>query len=220
MKIKSLQQQYKALKKYFPKHKFSRPELPPLPENAEGWFLIPVVRENYARQLQKVLDALEDRKEFKNYLDVEEIKNYPRLNVDSLPKAGDFLVYPAQLGKRWQGKSVEEVRENLAENEFGLNSYEVGCLLLSHPALLKSDDDDLWLDCPSDEYPGAGGDFLVAPRFYFLDGKVKFVACGVVSPGGHCGSASGFVPQSKIEDGKVETLPEEMIINGVKYVKA
>jgi hypothetical protein len=203
MKIKPLKEQYEILKKYFPEHQFEEPkELPPLPEGAEGWFLVPTLRGTYHEALQKVLDAIkEDRKgNFVNYLNVSKIEGYIKKNiVCDFPRAGDFFVYPAQTGERWKGKSVEEVRASLSENEFALNSYEVSCILLSHPERLK-EIEDLWINCAGDKYLDEDGDFSNAPYFCFGGGEVRFDAGWV----GY--SATAFIPQSKIEPQELETF--------------
>jgi hypothetical protein len=207
MKIKTLKEQYEILKKYFPEHKFEEPkELPKLPEGAEGWFLIPTLRGTYQEALQKVLDAIkEDRGDnFVSYPDISKIEGYIQNNlVLDCPRAGDFFVYPAQTGERYRRKSVKEVRDNLPKNEFLLNSYEVGCILLSHSERL-SKCENLWIDCAGDKYTGGDGGFSHAPCFYFYDGLVRFGMGWVDSADSYYGSASAFL--SKIDDRGLDTF--------------
>lgn len=71
-------------------------------------------------------------------------------------------------------------------------------MLLTHSIRLQNLD-DLWIDCPGDEYsPGAAGRFGYAPFFFFdfLDGRLEFDTSVVGHANGHYGSASGFSPQS------------------------
>ena len=209
MKIKTFSQQYKILHKYFPKHKFVEPKnLRTLPEYAEGWFLIPSLRGSYIESLKHALDCVSKQRggKFVNWI-ADRMDNGHlrpiRLFYRNFPKnkwrisAGDYYVIAAQTGARWKGKSVKQVREDYSLDEFGLNSYEVACILLSHPERLEKDG-DLWIDCPGNDFsPDADGDFSEAPIFLFHDGEVKLGTFWVGDASDCYGSASGFVPQSK-----------------------
>ena len=79
--------------------------------------------------------------------------------------------------------------------EFGLGTFAVGIMLLTHPLRLQ-DCDDLWIDCAGDEFSyDADGQFVSAPCFFFDGGKVKFDTSVVADAGGGYGSASASVPQ-------------------------
>lgn len=112
----------------------------------------------------------------------------------------DILIVPAQFGKLHANCSVREVREVFTTSEFGLDAFAVGCMLLTHPERLVSCN-NLWIDCPGDEYatPDAYGRFgqyfYMAPDFGFHDGRVKFSTGFYDSTGEDSGSASGFLPQ-------------------------
>jgi hypothetical protein len=103
---------------------------------------------------------------------------------------------PAQFGLRHRGRSVRRAREVFNASEFGLDTFAVGIMLLTHPERLQHYD-DLWIDCAGDEYddPGDDGRFSLAPYFCFSCGKVELLARRFDVAGGYCGSASGFVSQ-------------------------
>lgn len=222
MKIKTLKQQYKILSRHFPDHKFTEPKkLPELPEHAEGWFLIPGLRGEYIPCLKYALDSISRQRKgrFLNWIADRMDKKYlgpcgkTSSESDGMIRAGDYRVVAAQFGNRWKGKSVEDVRKNLASNEFGLNSYEVVCMLLAHPERLEKPE-NLWIDCPGDELSsGAVGDFSDAPYFGFGVGGVRFGTGWVGNAYDRYGSASGFVSQSKIENRKLDAF-ESLNLNG------
>jgi hypothetical protein len=162
---------------------------------AEGQFAIPNWRKHvktYPEAVQAVIDTIASTRPFQNYLDTERIKetDEKRLHTNT-----DWLILPAQFGKRWAGVSVEGVRRQYAKGEVGLGAYEVGCMLLSHPERLQ-DYNDLWIDCPGDKYPDADGVFCAAPCLHFDDGELKFDAGHVGSAHDDFGSASAFLPQT------------------------
>ena len=181
-------------------------ELPALPAGAEGWFAVPrweKVAKSYNEAVEKVLDLLGSTRTFHNYRKGELGPKYLRLSERTAValkmlgerQKGDFLLIPAQFGLTHRGRSVRRVRVVYAPSEFGLGSFIVGCMILSHPERLVQWE-QLHIDCPGDEYsPGADGQFSNAPIFYFLDGRVRFDAFRVGNADGYYGSASGFVSQ-------------------------
>ncbi len=101
------------------------------------------------------------------------------------------LLVPFQFGINHAGKSVRRAREVMF-GEFGLGAYEVLTLIFTHPERL-SNVNDLWIDCPGDEYSDKGdGVFGHAPRVFFHDGEVGMGAYGVSYAFADFGSASGF----------------------------
>lgn len=107
-----------------------------------------------------------------------------------------FKVLTVQMGEKYKGRSVEDVRKSYDSNEFGLGIFEVGAILLTHPEIL-SKYEDLWIDCPGDEFDDSNDAvrFDHAPIVSFRGGGVRFGADGVSSVGVSYGSASGFSPQ-------------------------
>lgn len=182
-------------------------ELPALSAGAEGWFAVPrwdKVAKTYNEAVEKVLDLIGKTRTFHNYRKGNLGPKYLRLSERTATalmmlgerQKGDFLLIPAQFGRSHRGRSVRRVRESIGNsNEFGLGSFIVGCMILSHPKRLVQWE-QLHIDCPGDEYsPDADAVFSHAPLFHFLDGRVGFDAGWVDGAGEHYGFASGFVSQ-------------------------
>ena len=184
------------------------------------------VSKTYSGAVNKVLRQIEKTRPFYNWRNGEINKKTLRETErkEALIKKcteDGVVTIDVQLGEKYRGKSVEEARELFAEDETGLGAYEVGCILLADPDVLKSSD-DLWLECAGDEFddPDAGVRFGHAPIFVFFGGKVKFGAWLVRHADDFFGSASGFVPQKKLETGDVEPfdLSEvEIVYKGEKF---
>lgn len=179
-------------------------ELPALPAGAEGWFAVPrweKVAKSYNEAVEKVLDLIDKTHTFYNYHKRNLGPKYLRLSERTAvalqmigeKQKGDFLLIPAQFGLTHRGRSVRRVRVVYAPNEFGLGSFIVRCMILSHPDRLVQWE-QLHIDCPGDEYsPDANGVFSSAPLFFFHDGEVRFVVGRVDAADEYYGSASGLV---------------------------
>lgn len=204
-KVKSLAKQENILRKHF-KH------LPEVADqeaeySSEGLFLIPkwqLIGSTYEEALTKAFDAIKSGRDFHNWregkLGTHYLRETPR-KISAFKDMPDMVVIPAQFGQEHAGKSVRSVRDGFKPNEIGLGAYEVAIMLLTHPERLQ-EYDDLWIDCPGDEYSySAGGDsgFLSAPCFGFDDGELEFDTFGVALASEHYGSSSGFVPQAMLE---------------------
>jgi len=148
-----------------------------LPEDAEGWAVIPKfakVAENYHRAFGIVIDLIAADRQFEIWSKDKLTKKYLRLTektakahakLDEQP--GDFWVVPFQFGLRHGGRSVRRARVCFAENEFGLGVYEVAVLLLTHPNRTTGSQ-QFHVDCAGIEYaPYADGDFFARLSFYF-----------------------------------------------------
>lgn len=206
-KAKPLDKQENILRKYFRE----LPEvLEALPEDtSEGLFLIPkwqLIAPAYGEALKRVLKAIESERPFYNYRSGKLGKEYLRESDRKIAAFKDMphmMVISAQFGQGHAGESVKSVREGYKPNEIGFGAYEVAIMLLTHPERLKHYD-DLWIDCPGDEY--ADGDFSHAPYFNFHDGQVKFGTSGVSYAYDNYGSASGFAPQAILESRNLGSL--------------
>ena len=226
--VKPICEQLVALAKHFPGLNASpvlacSKELPGLPQGAEGWFAVPKfekVAKTYNEAVEKVLDLIGKTRTFSNYRKGNLGEKYLKLSERTAvalqmlgeKQQGDFLLIPAQFGLAWRGWSVRKVRYNYVLNEFGLGSFIVGSMLLSHPERLVQWE-QLHIDCPGDEHSSgadgqfdrapvflfyggkADGQFGRAPVFLFFGGKVEFLADWTGSAYEHCGSASGFLSQ-------------------------
>jgi hypothetical protein len=173
---------------------------------AEAWFAIPKwekIADTYCEAVQKVLDLIRQVRngKFCNYCEGQLGPQYFRQHertaaflkrISEAQRDHDILVIPAQFGFRHRGRSVRRAREVMNVSEFGLGVFAVGIMLLTHPERLQHYD-DLWIDCPGDEYSfEASGHFGHAPCFFFHDGCVRFDALGVGGAYADCGSASAF----------------------------
>jgi hypothetical protein len=210
-KAKPLPEQMRILREYFPQ--LGDPDeaiaQQDRPANSEGWFAIPrwqSIASTYGEAVEKVFDALNKQRKgkFVNYrkgeLGPDRLRetDRKRLAFEQLNKEQrerDVLVVAAQFGLRHRGRSVRRARAVMGGKEFGLGAFEIGIMLLTHPERLV-DYNDLWVDCAGDEYsPDAGGRFVLAPSFFFYDGRLRFGSYFVDRAYAHCGSASGFLPQ-------------------------
>ena len=177
-----------------------------LPAGAEGLFVIPrweAVAPTYGEAVQKILDCLKKARggRFHNFragkLGPENLRQQPRTSEKLAALAEeqpghDILAVPAQFGIRHRGRSVRRARVVFAASEFGLGSFAVGCMLLTHPERLQHLN-DLWVDCAGDEYdPGADGQFGCAPCFHFRVGELGFDAVRVNGADACYGSVSAF----------------------------
>lgn len=178
------------------------------PVGSEGNFLIlpwQEVAPTYGEAVQIILNKLSKQRggKFYNYLEnllgpqylregSKKIKAMKKIATEQ--SSYNALVVSAQLGILHRGKSVNDARSGMGDNEFPLGAYEIGFILLTHPNLLQHDD-DLYIDCAGDEYAfDADGVFLDAPHFNFADGDLEFGTNRIGSPADGGGSASAFIP--------------------------
>jgi hypothetical protein len=211
--MKTLKQQKTILDKAFGK-KFVIPKkiLPMTSDmpNDLGTYFVPkwnLLADTYPKALKKVFEVIKKTRPFYNYRENEIDKFKP---LSDRPE----IIY-AQMGSRWKGKCVEEVRNNYAKNEYGLGAYEVGIILLTHPEILQKYE-DLWIDCAGDEF--TGGDFSGAPCFGFFGDGVRFGAYFVVIARGYYGTASGFSPQI-LEPRKLDSVESLSIEKRLKTLE-
>ena len=182
----------------------------PLPLNAEGWFAIPrweKLAPTYGGAVEKVFTMIKETRKgkFVNYRKGQLGPKYLRQHAKTVKafqtlgeqqKDYDILVIPAQFGFRHRGRSVRRAWEVMNVSEFGLGTFAVGIMLLTHPERLQHYD-DLWIDCAGDKFaPDAAGQFVDAPYLNFYDGEVQFYTYRVSDFYADDGSASGFLPQS------------------------
>lgn len=190
----------------FANEKISQGELS---KGAEGWFAIPKwekIAPTYGEAVEKVIDAIMKSRSGKLHkyregqLGPDQLLRSARTTtaferLRQQQKGHDILVIPAQFGLRHRGRSVRRVRDIFSVNEFGFGSYDVGIMLLTHPERLMNYD-DLWIDCPGDEFASiSGGKFLHSLCFDFDRDQIEFGASGVSGATPEYGSVSGFLPQ-------------------------
>lgn len=150
-------------------------------------------------------DHIRERAEKKLGIEKCTTKNITTLTVD--------------MGKKFQGLSVNHARKKFGADEFGLGMYEVLCILLASPEFLQTWEDG-GIDCPGDEFD----DPVASDRF-------DRAACLDVSGGvfrlstKHCsgavpefGSASAFLPQSNLDAGSLESIEPSSLELALKIV--
>lgn len=180
-----------------------------LPDCAEGWFAVPyweAIGNDYETAMEKLFSVIKEKMNFSNLLNgMMESSNLRKneqsaaaLSLIAKKQDSDIIIFPIQTGIRFRGKSVRLSKDLFLINEFGIGSFEAGCILLTHPMRFSSYL-DLWIDCGGDEFSKGGNNFFHIPHYsVHLEGgilKVKFDfhACSVANP--RAGTASGFNPE-------------------------
>lgn len=214
-KPKMITEQTHILRKIFPGLGFASEHLAmrELPQHAEGWFAIPrwqTIAPTYSEAVQKVLDAIFNVRNGGFYNGREGLINdhhlrqstktasmFQKLGLEQ--KDNDILVVAGQFGLRHRGRSVRRACEVFSENEFGLGTFAVGVMILTHAGRLQNDD-DLGIDCAGDEFDGPGSSVLFGdvPFFTFEDGLVELYTSPLNSVVAYCGSSSAFVPSDAL----------------------
>ena len=209
-RVKPLAEQIETLAKLFnldgTKAYAYASNLPVLPEGAEGWFAVPrfeAVGNTYGDAVEKMIGLIAKSRKLKNWREGQLHERYLRQSERTQwmmaklveGQEGDILVIPAQFGFRHRGKSVRRARETFYDNEFGLGSFTVGTMLLTHPER-EVEWEQLHFDCSGDEYsPDADGQFVDAPIFDWNDGELHFSNDWTDNADRQYGSASGFLLQ-------------------------
>ncbi len=151
-----------------------------------------------------MLATIKSKRMFYNYREGKTGPEYLRQHgksVKAFQKLGDeqkgydILVVPCQFGLRHRGRSVRWAREVMNAGEFGLGSFAIGIMLLTHPER-EVEWGQLHVDCAGDEFfSDAVDDFSCAPGFHFRGGDVRFSIrwCDGADEG--YGSASAFLSQ-------------------------
>lgn len=210
-KPKPIAEQVEILRWLFPSVGFANEKVAEgkLPECAEGWFAIPkwqFIATTYNEAVEIVLAAIREVRKGKFYnhrdglLGPEHFRQTSRAEevfwlLDKMQKDYDILVVPAQFGLRHRGRSVRRSDEVFTTREFGLNTFAVGIMILTHPERLM-DYNDLWIDCPGDEYddPNSAIRFSCSTYFTFVNDRVEFGGRWTSDAYASSGSVSGFVP--------------------------
>lgn len=164
-RVKPIEAQVTELRKAFPTlggclEKLARQ---PLPEDAEAWFAIPrwqALAPTYGEAVRLLIKVLEKRRKFSDRLTGNLSPKFLRQNerarmaeqiLFEQQPGSEILVVAAQLGLLHRGCSARRARVVMASHEFGLGSFAMGCILLTHPERL-SRADTLMIDCSGDEY--------------------------------------------------------------------
>ncbi len=138
--------------------KFATERLPKikLPRHAEGWFAVPSVEavakkhfpqvtgliDQYRESIRFACKKIKETREFSDYglgfFDHHPFMERPKSlsacyshNIGG--QDGEIILIPAQLGMRFQGKSVDDALKAFTEKEFPLGMFEVLSILITHP---------------------------------------------------------------------------------------
>ncbi|MFA6993081.1 MAG: hypothetical protein WC268_00595 [Patescibacteria group bacterium] len=140
---RSIAEQVEILQSYFPRLSFvGLDEAMEIPDGAEGPFVIlkwQSVAPTYNRAFQKVIKMIL-RKNYKNICQKDEcsVRQDPdtakMIDEISANQARDAFILPAQWSdQRYHGLSARKALKQFLPNEFGLDSFSVACMLLTHP---------------------------------------------------------------------------------------
>jgi hypothetical protein len=187
-RVRPVEAQVTELKKHFPSlgsclEKLARK---PLLESAEAWFAIPrwqALAPTYNEAVEMALGALATKRKFQDrivgrlgptYLRQSERSKLAEKILADQQQGQDFIVLAAQFGMLRRGCSARRARVAMAGNEFGLGTFAVACMLLTHPERLSAED-TLMIDCGGDEYSVRGDiTFDRVPLFDFDISGVEF----------------------------------------------
>lgn len=182
-KPKSVQAQLKILRSHFdifstckPKTQISKGILP---EGTEGWFVgssFSLLSESYREAISMVLEAISEKRKVINLLESGKNKDgilrEAGFTAGMLETMSDFqdknnvMIYPAQLGENYYGLTPGKVTRRLRGDRFGLTTFLVGLILLTHEELLSTEQ-ELAICCVGDEYsPNANYNFDSSSVFY------------------------------------------------------
>lgn len=183
----------------------------PLPPNAEGWFAIPRwerLGTTYNEAVQKMLASIASSRSFKNerehFLGPEQLCTLPKTanafrRIGEMQDGRDILIVPCQFGLRHRARTVDFVRDEAMDNaEFGLTTFAVGCMLLTHPER-EIGFEQLHPLCTGDEHgpaPMCAGNDMVIVFFSFeSDGQLQLVLwCDTLNHAyEYAGAATGFL---------------------------
>ncbi len=172
------------------------------PAEDRGIWAIPhwsKIGNTYQEALARIFSLLEQAQGTANYLQDRCAPEYIR-EADKKQQAMTLLLYQqqsdiilleTQFGIRYRGMSIHRANKSMDAHEFGLGAYEVGMMLLLCPERLQNSQ-DLWIDCPGDEFsPIAGGPFKATPLFKMIHNLT--IRARFDNAHESCGSASGFI---------------------------
>ncbi len=179
----------------------------PLPEGAEGWFAVlrwQAIARTYGRAVVKVLKRLRskdwhllERTDEPMTRPLHEttrsIKFWRRLRKEQ--KGYDILIIAAQFGMLHRGESTCQTRNGFLDNEFGLGTFAVRCMLLTHPERILRHR-DLGVGCAGDEDDTFYTNAPYAFYFSFSGNKIGLFSGPFDSAFPDIGSASAFLPSS------------------------
>lgn len=207
--------QVARLRAHFPTLKLGSEELAKSeqPPGAEGWFAIPrweALAHHPLPAIEVMLRAIAETRPFDNEFKEMALMSRLRRGKRSIGKwrqleatqTGSILLVPAQFGLLHRGRAVADFsvgsylqRGGYLRNEFGLGSFAVAAMLLTHPKRFAGGD-RLGVYCSGDEFRlnKGYGRYEFVPTFC-LQGKIlKFSWRSIDSVDERFGAATAFVP--------------------------
>lgn len=112
----------------------------PLPERAEGLFVVPRQSGSYINEIEKSLSVISESRKFYSHCQFrkKDIRRQERTRqaisfIERSQKSmGDIIIIPAQFGLYYKGLSVKETERKMSPREFGLGVHEVSWMLFTH----------------------------------------------------------------------------------------
>lgn len=220
-KVKPIKEQYQKIFELFEikLNQIGNKSIDHLPKS-EGIFVIPhwkLIGDTYNDAVLKVMEIMKASRPTYDWRSGNWTKEYLR----QLPVKEKFwdkqkkeiLLISAQFGVLHAGQSVQAVRSEAQSNELPFGIYECLIMLLTHPERLQGYD-DLWVDCPGDEYSFAGdGAFSGAPRLCFSGGRVRFDTYDVSFAREYFGSVSAVCDAVSKLEARVLTTSEFLSVD-------
>ncbi|MGA2809342.1 MAG: hypothetical protein ABSE87_14530 [Terracidiphilus sp.] len=211
-RMKAVWEQVAILRRHFPALGTNEDDLEqlakrPLPLRAE-WAVIPrweKVGATYCEAIQKIFALIASERKFsvtcKERLNdrtlmqsVKAMDAWKRLGEQ---QSGDWLIVATQFGLRFRGCSVRCATDTMYSYEFGLGTFAVACMLLTHPKR-EIKWEQLHPECGGDYFTPIKDEQLVrTPLFSFRSGELKLDSVQIDNPGDGFGCASGFLPQAE-----------------------
>lgn len=195
----TLGDQLAILHAWFPELEHDDPQvtLRDLPEGAESWFALPRwqrIAPRYDEAVARVLVLLDlaragkvtNRRQGRLALLCEHDHTAAMFDEIGKVQSGDILIVPGQFGQRHRGRSVRRARSLFLTTEFGLGTFHVAVLLLTHPRRLTGET-QLRIDCAGDRF-----DLTEAPLFSHEGERLAFGAATTGESSASYGSATGF----------------------------
>lgn len=189
--------------------------LPNLSRGAEGWFAIPKIEvvtnkffpkiknQNalYSDAVNLVLSKIATNRNVHNgfgqslsQLKIhQDARTSKFLKKIEIKQRGNIIIVAAQFGINHNGKSVNLVKNNFAEFEFGLGAFQVLCMALTHPERY-SEWNELDTGCPGDVLILENSKKIGAPIIFLnSDKRLWFDAYSVNTKRIYLGLVTAFI---------------------------
>lgn len=106
---------------------------------------------------------------------------------------GDIVIIAAQHGLYHRGRSTKAVYSTMHDNEFGLDSFWVACMGITHPERYHSRD-ELDAECPGDRLPIKSDlSSTMVPHYSFSGGRLGYCVGDASEAYERLGPVTGFI---------------------------